>query len=186
MCDGIQNVIEEHLAVVNTLLDDAIKQKVALSAEKIKSALSLGNKVLLCGNGGSAADCQHIAAEFVGRFQKERCGLPAVALTVDTSILTAVGNDYGYDKVFERQLEALARQGDVLIGISTSGNSSNVVNAIEMAKNKEVYCIGLTAIDGGKMKNICDVCISVPTTVTARAQEAHILIGHILCQLIDE
>ena len=186
MYDDVQDVIQDHLAVVNTLLEDEVKQKIVECADKIRLALASGNKVMLCGNGGSAADCQHIAAEFVGRFQKERSGLPAIALTVDTSILTAVGNDYGYDKVFERQVEALAQQGDVLIGISTSGNSQNVVNAINIAKDKGAFCIGLTAIGGGKMADICDVCISISTPITARAQEAHILIGHILCQLVDE
>ena len=140
---------------------------------------------MFCGNGGSAADSQHLAAEFVGRFQKERAGLPAIALTVDTSILTAVGNDYGYDKVFVRQVQALARPGDVLVGISTSGNSANVVEAVELAKSMGVYCVGMTAVGGGKMKELCDECIAVPAQVTARAQEMHILIGHILCELVD-
>ena len=154
-------------------------------AEEIKKALAAGHKVLFCGNGGSAADSQHLAAEFVGRFQKERRGLPAIALTVDTSILTAVGNDYGYDKVFVRQVEALAQAGDVLVGISTSGNSANVVEAIELAKAKGVYCVGMTAAGGGKMAMLCDECIAVPAKITARAQEMHILIGHILCELVD-
>ena len=147
--------------------------------------MAAGHKVLFCGNGGSAADSQHLAAEFVGRFQKERRGLPAIALTVDTSILTAVGNDYGYDKVFVRQVEALAQAGDVLVGISTSGNSANVVEAIELAKAKGVYCVGMTAAGGGKMAMLCDECIAVPAKITARAQEMHILIGHILCELVD-
>lgn len=140
---------------------------------------------MFCGNGGSAADSQHLAAEFVGRFQKERAGLPAIALTVDTSILTAVGNDYGYDKVFVRQVQALARPGDVLVGISTSGNSANVVEAVELAKSMGVFCVGMTADGGGKMNLLCDECIAVPAKVTARAQEMHILIGHILCELVD-
>ena len=142
-------------------------------------------RIYICGNGGSAADSQHLAAEFVGRFQKERAGLPAIALTVDTSILTAVGNDYGYDKVFVRQVQALARPGDVLVGISTSGNSANVVEAVELAKSMGVFCVGMTAEGGGKMKLLCDECIAVPAKVTARAQEMHILIGHILCELVD-
>ena len=137
------------------------------------------------GNGGSAADSQHLAAEFVGRFQKERQGLPAIALTVDTSILTAVGNDYGFDKVFARQVEALGNEGDVLIGISTSGTSKNVVAAVELAKAKGIYCVGMTAANGAKMVELCDECIAVPAKVTARAQEMHILIGHILCELVD-
>lgn len=182
----ISKIFEEHNSVIRLINKSVFIDKIDVAASAIKSAFESGNKIMLCGNGGSAADCQHIAAEFVGRFQKERRGLPAIALTVDTSILTAVGNDYGYDKVFERQVEALAKQGDVLIGISTSGNSQNVVNAINLAKKRGVFCVGMTAIGGGKMADICDICISIPTPITARAQEAHILIGHILCQLVDE
>ncbi|MBQ7760058.1 MAG: D-sedoheptulose 7-phosphate isomerase, partial [Acidaminococcaceae bacterium] len=154
-------------------------------ATVVKAALANGNKVLFCGNGGSAADSQHLAAEFVGRFQKERQGLPAIALTVDTSVLTAVGNDYGFDKVFVRQVEALGNKGDVLVGISTSGNSPNVLAAIELAKSKGIYCVGMTAAGGGKMMEVCDECIAIPAKITARAQEMHILIGHILCELVD-
>jgi D-sedoheptulose 7-phosphate isomerase len=126
-----------------------------------------------------------IAAEFVGRFQKERNGLPAIALTVDTSILTAVANDYGYDTVFARQVQALGNTGDVLVGLSTSGNSKNVLAAIDVAKAKGIQCIGMTAQGGGKMAEVCDICMAVPCPVTARAQEIHILIGHILCELVD-
>ncbi|WP_405378589.1 D-sedoheptulose 7-phosphate isomerase [Phascolarctobacterium sp.] len=175
----------DHLEVAQAVIDSGILAQIATIAQEIKKALANGHKVLFCGNGGSAADSQHLAAEFVGRFQKERAGLPAIALTVDTSILTAVGNDYGYDKVFVRQVEALAQAGDVLVGISTSGNSPNVVQAIELAKTKGVYCVGMTAAGGGKMANLCDECIAVPAKVTARAQEMHILIGHILCELVD-
>ncbi|MDP9954616.1 D-sedoheptulose 7-phosphate isomerase [Epilithonimonas hungarica] len=149
-------------------------------------AINNGNKILLFGNGGSAADAQHIAAEFTGRFVKERRGLPAVAITTDTSALTAIGNDYGYEKVFERQIEALANPGDVLIGISTSGNSGNVIKAL--LKGKELGCnlIGLSGRDGGEMNDICDFNLIVPSNVTARIQEVHILIGHILCQIVDD
>ena len=175
----------DHLEVAQAVIDSGILAQIATIAQEIKKALANGHKVLFCGNGGSAADSQHLAAEFVGRFQKERAGLPAIALTVDTSILTAVGNVYGYDKVFVRQVEALAQAGDVLVGISTSGNSPNVVQAIELAKTKGVYCVGMTAAGGGKMANLCDECIAVPAKVTARAQEMHILIGHILCELVD-
>ena len=174
----------DHLEVAQAVIDSGILAQIATIAQEIKKALANGHKVLFCGNGGSAADSQHQAAEFVGRFQKERAGLPAIALTVDTSILTAVGNDYGYDKVFVRQVEALAQAGDVLVGISTSGNSPNVVQAIELAKTKGVYCVGMTAAGGGKMANLCDECIAVPAKVTARAQEMHILLGHILCELV--
>lgn len=175
----------EHLAVADAVLHSGIIAQIEVIAAEIKKALASGNKVLFCGNGGSAADSQHLAAEFVGRFQKERRGLPAIALTVDTSILTAVGNDYGYEKVFVRQVEALAKPGDVLVGISTSGNSANVVEAVELAKSMGVYCVGMTAAGGGKMAALCDQCIAVPAKVTARAQEMHILIGHILCELVD-
>lgn len=176
---------EEHLAVANAVMQSDIMAQIERIGVAIKQALANGNKVLFCGNGGSAADSQHLAAEFVGRFQKERQGLPAIALTVDTSILTAVGNDYGFDKVFARQVEALGQNGDVLVGISTSGNSANVVQAVELAKSKGIYCVGMTAAGGGKLAELCDECIAIPAKVTARAQEMHILIGHILCELVD-
>ena len=185
MRETIRQRFLDHLEVAAAVTNSGIPLQIERIAAAIKLALASGNKVLFCGNGGSAADSQHLAAEFVGRFQKEREGLPAIALTVDTSILTAVGNDYGYDKVFVRQVQALARPGDVLIGISTSGNSANVVEAIELAKSMGVFCVGMTAAGGGKMKDLCDECIAVPAKVTARAQEMHILIGHILCELVD-
>ena len=182
----IQERFRDHLDVLQAVMASDLLEKLDRIALVVKEALAKGNKVLFCGNGGSAADSQHLAAEFVGRFQKERKGLPAIALTVDTSILTAVGNDYGYDKVFVRQVEALARPGDVLIGISTSGNSGNVVEAIILAKEMGLYCVGMTAYGGGKMATLCDECLAVPVKVTARAQEMHILMGHILCELVDE
>ena len=181
----IQARFEEHLEVANAVLQSDILEQIERIATVVKTALANGKKVLFCGNGGSAADSQHLAAEFVGRFQKERQGLPAIALTVDTSILTAVGNDYGFDKVFARQVEALGNEGDVLIGISTSGTSRNVVAAVELAKTKGIYCVGMTAASGAKMAELCDECIAVPAKITARAQEMHILIGHILCELVD-
>lgn len=180
----IQRILD-HMEVANAVLNSDISLQIERIAGEIRKALARGNKVLFCGNGGSAADSQHLAAEFVGRFQKERRGLPALALTVDTSILTAVGNDYGYDRVFARQVEALAKAGDVLIGISTSGNSPNVVAAVELAKKLGVFCVGMTAAGGGRLAALCDECIAVPARVTARAQEMHILIGHILCELTD-
>ena len=149
-------------------------------------ALKAQKKILLCGNGGSAADAQHIAAELVGRFQKERRSLPAIALTTDTSALTAIGNDYGYEQVFARQVEGLANKGDVLIGISTSGESENVLRAIEEAKKRGCKTIGLLGKDGGRIKDLCDASIVVPCNETPRIQEMHIMIGHILCSLIDE
>ena len=175
----------DHQEVWQAVMDSDLLDKLAVIASEVKKALANGHKVLFCGNGGSAADSQHLAAEFVGRFQKERKGLPAIALTVDTSILTAVGNDYGYNKVFVRQVEALAQAGDVLVGISTSGNSPNVIEALELAKEKGCYTVGMTAYGGGKMASLCDTCLAVPCKVTARAQEMHILMGHILCELVD-
>lgn len=175
----------EHITLVQQVAVSNILEQIAESAVIIKNSLKNGKKVLFCGNGGSAADSQHLAAEFVGRFQKERVGLPAIALTVDTSILTAVANDYGYDTVFARQVQALGNDGDVLVGVSTSGNSKNVLAAIDVAKAKGMQCIGLTAQGGGKMAEVCDICMAVPGPVTARAQEIHILIGHILCELVD-
>ena len=178
--------MEEHLATAQAVMHSDLPAKIELVAEKVKAALAGGHKVLFCGNGGSAADSQHLAAEFVGRFQKERQGLAGIALTVDTSILTAVANDYGFDTVFRRQVEAMGQPGDVLIGLSTSGNSPNVLQAVELAKQKGIYCVGFTAAGGGKMAGVCDICLAVPVKVTARAQEMHILLGHILCELVDE
>ena len=175
----------DHLQVANAVMNSDILAQIERIAVEVKKALANGKKVLFCGNGGSAADSQHLAAEFVGRFQKERVGLPAIALTVDTSILTAVANDYGYDRVFARQVQALGNDGDVLVGLSTSGNSKNVLAAIDVAKVKGMQCIGLTAQGGGKMAEVCDICMAMPCSVTARAQEIHILIGHILCELVD-
>ena len=148
----------EHITLVQQVAVSNILEQIAASAVIIKNSLKNGKKVLFCGNGG-AADSQHLAAEFVGRFQKERVGLPAIALTVDTSILTAVANDYGYDTVFARQVQALGNDGDVLVGFSTSGNSKNVLAAIDVAKAKGMQCIGLTAQGGGKMAEVCDICL---------------------------
>ena len=177
--------LADHLEVLQKLMDSDLPEKLETCAKYVEKALAEGHKVLFCGNGGSAADSQHLAAEFVGRFQKERKGLPAIALTVDTSILTAVANDYGYDTVFARQVQALGEPGDVLVGISTSGNSKNVLLAVEEARAKGITCIGMTAEGGGKMAAACDICLAVPAKVTARAQEMHILMGHILCELVD-
>lgn len=149
-------------------------------------ALEEGHKILLCGNGGSAADAQHIAAEFVGRFHNERISLPAIALTTDTSILTAVGNDYSYDRVFARQVEGLGQKGDVFWGITTSGNSANVVEAAKLAKEKGLVVIGSLGKDGGKMAPLCDAALIVPDDSTARIQEMHILCAHSICEVIDE
>ncbi len=152
----------------------------------VHQALKNGYKILFFGNGGSASDSQHLAAEFVGRYEKERRALPAIALTTDTSILTAIGNDYGYDRVFERQIEALGSKGDVAFGISTSGNSKNVLLGIKKAKEKGLYTIGLSGRDGGELKSLVDLSFVVPSQKTARVQEAHIMIGHIICERVDE
>ena len=169
------------------------KKRLANSAGDIEKAVSVllqafksGNKVLLCGNGGSAADCQHMAAEFVGRYKKERKALPAIALTTDTSILTALVNDYGGDVIFSRQVEAHGRKGDVLIAISTSGSSPNILKAIETAKAIGMKVIGLTGEKGEKMKKLCDVCITVPSSDTPRIQEGMLAVEHIICGLVEE
>lgn len=179
--------MQEHQVAVNGLINDPAKLAVIKKmAEICKTAIQYEHKILLCGNGGSAADSQHIAAEFVGRFVKERCGLPAIALTTDTSILTAIGNDYGYNEVFRRQVEALGRKGDVLIGISTSGNSVNVVKAFEQAVKQGITTLAFTGAKESKMSELADVTIRVPAPVTARVQECHIMIGHIICEAVDE
>lgn len=158
---------------------------VAQAVEMVLDALRGGNKVLLCGNGGSASDAQHIAAELVGRYTRERPGYPAVALTTDTSNLTAIGNDYGFDRVFERQVEALGKRGDVLIAISTSGNSPNVLRAVEKARELGVSIIGLAGRDGGALAEAVDLSLVAPHQETARIQELHITIGHIICDLVE-
>ncbi|ECO5713191.1 TPA: D-sedoheptulose 7-phosphate isomerase [Campylobacter jejuni] len=155
------------------------------SLEVIK-AYKDGNKTLLAGNGGSAADAQHIAGEFVSRFYFDRPGIASIALTTDTSILTAIGNDYGYENLFARQVQAQGVKGDVFIGISTSGNSKNILKALELCKQKEIISIGLSGSSGGAMNEFCDYCIKVPSTCTPRIQEAHILIGHIICAIVEE
>ena len=153
---------------------------------EIAKRIKEGKKLLLCGNGGSAADCQHIAAELVGRFEMERRALPAIALTTDTSILTAVGNDYSFDKIFERQVEALGKEGDVLIGISTSGNSRNVTNAVKRARELGLLTVGFSGKDGGELSKVADHCFVVKSFSTPRIQEVHITLGHILCDFIEK
>ncbi len=144
-----------------------------------------GGKVILIGNGGSAADAQHIAAEFIGRFKLERKSLPAIALTTNTSILTALANDYGYETVFSRQLDSLANDKDIIIAITTSGNSSNILNAARNAKSRNIKVVGMTGKNGGKLKNIADIMIRIPSDNTPRIQEAHITIGHVICGLVE-
>ena len=174
----------DHLDVFGKTMEQM--DVIQLMAERCKEALKAGNKVLFCGNGGSAADAQHLAAELIGRFQKERRSLASIALTTDTSILTAVANDYGYDEVFARQVEGLGRSGDVLIGISTSGNSANVVKAALKARDTGMHTIAFTGEGGGKLKDICDITFVVPSKVTARIQEMHIMVGHIICELVEK
>jgi D-sedoheptulose 7-phosphate isomerase len=179
----IQQSVEEHTLVINSLANylAEIQQLATLVVKTLKT----GNKILLMGNGGSAADAQHIAAEIVGRFTRERRGLPAIALTTDTSILTSIGNDYGYDNIFSRQVEALASAEDLVIGISTSGNSKNVLQALTAAASLGCQTAALLGKGGGEIKNVVNLSLIVPSSNTARIQEAHILIGHILCQVVD-
>lgn len=158
---------------------------VADIARAMAVSLARGGKILLCGNGGSAADCQHIAAEFVNRFKLERPPLPAIALTTDSSILTAIGNDYGFEQVFLKQVQALGRPGDVLVAISTSGGSPNVLAAMRAAKEREIVTVGFTGASGGAMLPLCDYPVLVPENTTALIQEIHIAVGHLLCELVD-
>ena len=181
--------IEGSIAVKQRLLGDTVLiSSIARVSEVSLAAIKNGNKLLLFGNGGSAADAQHIAAEFVGRFAFDRPALPALALSVNSSCLTAIGNDYGFDQVFSRQLEALARPGDVAIGFSTSGNSPNVLHAISTAKKMGLQTVALTGTPGGKLKQAADLdhCVCVPSSETPRIQECHILIGHIVSELVEQ
>lgn len=172
-----------HMAMFNAL--EPLFPLISAVGIKMQDCIKSGGKILIMGNGGSAADSQHIAAEIVGRFKKERKGMPAIALTTDTSILTSVGNDYGYDYIFARQVEALCRPEDLVIGITTSGNSANVVRAMEAAKEIGATTVGLTGGSGGKLNAICDFNLVMPSSVTARIQEAHIFVGHSLCEILE-
>jgi D-sedoheptulose 7-phosphate isomerase len=185
MIDAIRRTVSESLELKKTFFD-ANAERIAALAERICQVLEAGHKVLLYGNGGSAADAQHIAAEWVGRFRRERRALAAIALTTDTSILTAVGNDYGYEQVFARQLRALGSPGDLAIGISTSGNSPNVILATQAAIDLGVISAGLTGGDGGRLGPMVQYHINVPHKSSARVQEVHIMIGHMLCDLVDD
>jgi D-sedoheptulose 7-phosphate isomerase len=181
--DVLNHSINEHLSLVSSV--SQLTPDISNIVLMIMDAFHKGNKLLIFGNGGSAADAQHIAAELVGRFITERAALPAIALTTDTSILTSVGNDYGYEHVFSRQVEAIAKPGDVVLGISTSGNSGNVYKALVAAQQLDCRTIGLLGNNGGKIKDITDASIIIPSKDTARIQEMHILIGHLLCEAID-
>ncbi|HVW96969.1 MAG TPA: D-sedoheptulose 7-phosphate isomerase [Mucilaginibacter sp.] len=177
--------LKEHQQLISKVIEQ-LTGDIERAADMIITAIRAGQKVLIAGNGGSAADAQHIAAELSGRFVKHRKALPGIALTTDTSALTAIANDYGYDHVFSRQLEALAKPGDLFIGISTSGNSQGILNAFATATEYGCKTLGLSGRDGGKMNGLCELNIVVPSDVTARIQEMHILIGHILCKAVDD
>lgn len=177
------DILERHLACFKQL--PALERQVDDIAKRLTGVIAGGHKVLICGNGGSAADAQHFAAELIGRFEKERAAWPAVALTTDTSILTAVGNDYGFDQVFARQVQGLGRSGDALIGISTSGNSGNVVKAVQAARAQGMYTVGLLGKDGGAIKPLVDSAIVIADPATARIQEAHSFILHYWAMVIE-
>ena len=182
----ISSIINESIKVKQTLMGDAhLIAQIDTVVKVITIAFQNGNSVYFAGNGGSAADAQHLAAEFSGRFYKDRKALPSEALHCNTSYLTAVANDYSYEVIYARLIEGITKPGDVLVGISTSGNSGNIVKAFEMAKTKQVVTIGFTGDKGGKMKEISDYLINVPSNDTPRIQESHILVGHIICELVE-
>ncbi len=184
--DFINNYLKSSLSVKHKLAEsEAVLEKISKVSSLIIEAYAKGNKVLIAGNGGSAADAQHIAAEFVSRFFFDRPGLPALALTTDTSMLTAIGNDYGFDNLFARQLQAQSKPGDVFIGISTSGNSENVVNAMKVANESNVTSVILCG-EGGKLKDMADFAICVPSNCTPYIQECHICIGHMICAIVEQ
>jgi len=185
MISSIRNAVTDSLELKKAFFRDN-EEIIAQVAREICDALANGNKILLFGNGGSAADAQHIAAEWVGRFLRERRPLPAISLTTDTSILTATGNDYGFDQIFARQVRALGKKGDVAVAISTSGNSMNVLVAADVARGIGLVTVGLTGGDGGELGSRVQYHLNVPHKHSARVQEVHIMIGHILCELVDE
>ncbi len=183
MKEFIESEFNAHLECAKKMssLTNQINQVATLLIQSLK----IGGKILICGNGGSAADAQHFAAELTGRYKKERKGIAGIALSVDTSALTAIGNDYGFEHVFSRQVEALANKGDAFFGISTSGNSQNVIEAAKVAKDKGCVIVGLSGRDGGKLNDICDMNLIMPDNDTPRIQELHILVIHILCDIIE-
>jgi D-sedoheptulose 7-phosphate isomerase len=187
MNNKIKNIIQASIDTKQQILSD---EKLLHTIEKVVSvitdAFKIGNRIYFCGNGGSAADAQHLAAEFSGRFYTDRKALPAEALHCNTSYLTAVANDYGFDVVYSRMIDGIGEMGDVLIGLSTSGNSANIIKAFEVAKEKGIVTIAFTGITGGQMKSDSDYLINIPSTDTPRIQESHITIGHIICQLVEE
>jgi len=180
----IEKVLRDRLKVKENFIRENSSDIIAL-AEKIVLAFTGDRKLMLCGNGGSAADAQHIAGEFINRFLLERPPLPAIALTTDTSIITSIGNDYSFDEVFSKQVKALGVEGDILLAISTSGNSGNIISAVNDAKKQGIFSVGLTGGNGGRLKGLVDMALVVKSDVTPRIQETHILVGHIICQLVD-
>ncbi len=187
MQDKIKQIISSSIAVKQTVLGDAkLLSTVENIANEMVRCLKRGNRIYFCGNGGSAADAQHLAAEFSGRFYTDRKALPAEALHCNTSYLTAVANDYSYDVVYARLIEGIANEGDFVVGLSTSGNSTNIVKAFEVARSKNVITVGFTGKEGGKMKPLSDYLVNVPSTDTPRIQESHIMLGHIICQMVEE
>jgi len=185
MINEIKQQLQDHRALID-LLERDLAPQIAEMGTLISDALAKGNKLLVMGNGGSAADSQHFVAEIVGRFKMERTALPAVALSTDTSIITAIGNDYGFDAIFSRQVEALAAPGDIVVGISTSGNSPNVLKALLAARERGCRTIGLLGKDGGSIKAVCDLPLVMPTNDTPRIQEGHITVIHIVCDLVEK
>jgi D-sedoheptulose 7-phosphate isomerase len=185
MKDKIQDIFNQHILVAQNTAQ-TLYAEISQACTLVQECIAAGNKVLIFGNGGSAADAQHIAAEFTGRFVKERKGLPAIALTTDTSALSAIANDYGFEHIFERQVQALALAGDVLIGISTSGNSPNVVKGLQAGKLCGCKTIGFSGRDGGEMNGCTDINLVIQSQITAHIQEMHILIGHIICGAVDD
>lgn len=185
--EKIRNIIKASIDTKKQVLqDETLLTTIEKAVDVITDAFKNGNRVYFCGNGGSAADAQHLAAEFSGRFYKDRKALPAEALHCNTSYLTAVGNDYGYDLVYSRIIDGIGQKGDVLIGLSTSGNSANIVKAFEVAKEKGIKIVAFTGLTGGIMKSLTDYLINIPSTDTPRIQESHIMVGHIICQLVEE
>ncbi len=182
--NDLQKIFRAQQASIHKFHEKSVSDILTI-ARHIFNAIKAGNKVLLFGNGGSAADAQHVAAEIVGRFARDRTPYPAIALTTDTSIITSVGNDYGFDEIFTRQIRALAKPGDIAVGISTSGGSPNVVKAVEWAVDNEVITIGFTGESGGKLKSICEISFMAPSNVTARIQEIHIMAWHAICELVE-
>lgn len=187
----LEQIITEHIrksiSVKESILSSpAVMTSIKDAATATVDAYKKGRKTLIAGNGGSAADAQHIAGEFVSRFYFDRPGIPSIALSTDTSIITAIGNDYGFDRLFERQVHAQGTEGDIFIGLTTSGNSENIVRALHACKEKGIKSIILTGRSGGKTSNLCDICINVPSEETPRIQESHILIAHIICCIVEE